>query len=89
MTVVAWMAGPLLVASGSWLVAERTYRRRPAALTPVMIASFGFKVVFVGAYFAAVVLMLTPRLFPFVASFTVYFAGLYLMEALCLRRLFR
>ena len=87
--VLLWMAGPLLVVNGSWLLAERAYRRRPEGLTPVMIVSFAFKLVFVGAYFAVMIRILTPRLLPFVASFTGYFTGLYLMEALYLRRLFR
>ena len=83
------MLGPVLVASASWVLTERTYRQRPAALTSVMIASFAFKVIFFGAYVAVMLRVLTLRPVPFVLSFAGSLAGLYLMEALYLRRLFR
>ena len=87
--VLLGMLGPVLVASGSWLLTERTYRQRPEALTSVMIASFAFKLVFFGAYVAVMLRVLTLRPVPFVLSFAGSLAGLYLMEALYLRRLFR
>ena len=87
--VLLGMLGPALVASGSWVLTERTYRRRPAAVTSVMIASFAFKVIFFGAYVVVMLRLLTFRPVPFVVSFAGSLAGLYLMEALYLRRLFR
>ena len=82
------VAGPLAAALASWLVSERTYRRSPAALTSVMIAAFAAKLVFFGAYVAVMIGVLSLRPVPFVASFTVSFIALHLVEALALRRLF-
>jgi hypothetical protein len=85
--VLYGMLGPLAMAVGSWVLMERAYRRDPQRLTAVMIAAFGGKLVFFGAYVAVVLLVLSSRPRTFVASFTGYFIGLYLIEALCLRRL--
>ena len=82
------LAGPLAAASASWVVSERTYRRRPEALTSVMIAAFAAKLVFFGAYVAVMIGVLSLRPVPFVASFTVSFIALHLLEAFALRRLF-
>ena len=86
--VMFGMLGPLAAATISMILAQRTYQRRPEALTRFMIAAFGAKLVFFGAYVAVMlrVLMLTPM--PFVISFTGYFIVLYLIEALFLKRLF-
>ncbi len=83
------MLGPLAAVVGSWVLVERTFRQQPERVTATMIASFAFKVVFFGAYVAFMLRVLSLRVVPFAASFTGYFAGLYLMEALYLRRLFR
>lgn len=82
------MLGPLAVVCGTWLVVERTYRVNPAGMTAVMVAAFGFKVLFFGMYVAVMLGLLALRPVPFVASFTGYFIGLYLIEALYMRRLF-
>ena len=87
--VLLGMVGPLLMASGSWVLTERTYRERPGALTSVMIGAFAFKLVFFGVYLALMLRVVGLSPMPFVGSFTGYLAGLYLMEALYLRRLFR
>jgi len=42
-----------------------------------------------GAYVAVMIRVVALRPVPFIASFTGYLAGLYLMEALYLRHLFR
>lgn len=89
LAVLLGMVGPLLITTGSWVLMERTYREQRAKLTSVMIAAFAFKVVFVGVYVAVMIRVIGLRPVPFVASFTGYFAGLYFMEALYLRRLFR
>ena len=89
LAVLLGMLGPLLIASGSWVLTERTYRERPQALMSVMVAAFAFKLVFFGAYVAVMIRVVALRPVPFIASFTGYLAGLYLMEALYLRQLFK
>jgi hypothetical protein len=85
--VLFGMLGPLAIASGSWVLIERTYSRAPQMLMSVMIAAFAFKVVFFGAYVMVMLKLLLLRPVPFVASFISYFCGLYVMEALYLRRM--
>ena len=82
------MLGPLIAATSSWVLAERIYRQRAEMLTTVMTTAFAAKILFFGAYISVVILFLKLRPVPFVISFTGYFIGLYLMEALYLRRLF-
>ena len=55
------MLGPLFAVTGSSVLVERTYRVRPQAVTTVMIAAFAFKLVFFGAYVAAVLRLMAPR----------------------------
>jgi hypothetical protein len=86
--VLLGVAAPALATGASWAVSERTFRRRPAALTSVMIAGFAAKLVFFGAYVAVMVGVLALRPVPFVASFTASFIVLHLVEAFALRRLF-
>lgn len=82
------MLGPLVVACGSWELAERAYRRRPESLTALMMGAFAGKMLFFGAYVAVVLRVLAVSPVPFVVSFTGYFIALHVAEALCLRRLF-
>jgi hypothetical protein len=89
LAVVLGIVGPLLVAAGSWVAAERTWRREPQRLTAVMMAAFAGKMVFFAAYVAFMLTVLSLRPVPFVASFTASFIALHLVEALALRRLFR
>ena len=86
--VLAGLVAPLVAVVASWIAVERTFRTDPARVTAVMIAGFGIKVVFFGAYVAMVFTLLAPRPAPFAASFTVSFIVLYAAEAMCLRRLF-
>jgi hypothetical protein len=86
--VLLGMVGPLVVASATWVLTERTYRRHPERLTSVMIQAFAGKLVFFGAYVAVMLTVLSLRAVPFVVSFTTYFVALHLTEALLLRRLF-
>lgn len=90
---VAWaallgMIGPLVMAIGSWLVTDVTFRRNPARVTTVMMTAFGVKMLFVGVYVAVAVRMTAIQPLPFISSFTVYFIALYAIEALFLKRLF-
>ena len=82
------MLGPLAAASGTWFLAAWVYRERPEELTGLMVAAFVLKMIFFGAYVAVMLRVIGFRPVPFVVSFTGYFVGLYLMEALYLKRLF-
>ena len=82
------MLGPLLVAIATWVMAEWTYKRNPRALTGLMIAAFGGKLVFFGAYVAVMLRVVHLRPTPFAVSFSSYFIALHLVEALFLQRLF-
>jgi hypothetical protein len=86
--VLFGMLGPLAAVSGTWFLAEWIYRQRPEGLTPMMLTAFVLKMAFFGGYVAVMLNVLRFHPVPFVASFTSYFIGLYLMEALYLRRLF-
>ena len=88
MDVLLGMLGPLVVASATWVLVERTYRQDPERLTSLMIQAFAGKLVFFGAYVAVMLEVLSLRPVPFVVSFTTYFVALHLTEALWLRRLF-
>jgi len=81
------MLGPLLIAGLSWVWMERIHRTRPEAMTSVMVVGFGMKLVFIGAYVAITLGLLTIDRFAFVVSFTSYFIALYAVEALLLKRL--
>jgi hypothetical protein len=82
------MLGPLLMACVTWVLAQRTYRRDPQALTGLMVTGFVFKMVFFGVYVAVMLRVLRLRPVPFMASFSSYFIALHLAEAAFLRRLF-
>jgi hypothetical protein len=82
------MAGPLLVASVSWIAAERVYETSPGRLTAMMIGAFAGKLGFFAAYVAVAIAVLGVQPVPFVASFSGYFIALHLIEALLLKRLF-
>ena len=82
------MIGPLAGAVATWVLVVHTYPTRPERLTPLMVAAFGGKVVFFGAYVTVMLGVLSLRPLPFVVSFTTYFIALHFFEALCLRRLF-
>lgn len=86
--VLLGMAAPLVATTVSWVMTERIYTRDPGRLTAMMIAGFAAKMVLFGAYVAAVIVALGRDPTPFVVSFTGYFIGLYLIEALLMRRLF-
>jgi hypothetical protein len=82
------MLGPLAATIGTWLMVARFYKERPEELTGLMIAAFMLKVIFFGGYVAIMLRVARFRPVPFVVSFTGYFIGLYLMEALYMKRLF-
>jgi hypothetical protein len=82
------MLGPLVSAGATWIAVRWAQRSAAANLMGVMIAGFALKMVFFGAYVAAMLRFLALRPVPFVVSFTGYFIALYAMEALFLRRAF-
>ena len=80
--------GPLVAACGSWIVIERTMKREPTQVTPMMLKLFAGKMLFFGAFVVAAVLGLRLRPVPFMVSFTSAFVVMYLLEAIYLQRLF-
>ena len=82
------MLGPLAATCATWVITERTYRARPAALTGVMVVALVVKAVFFGVYVIVMLRVVEVRPAPFVAGFTGYFIALYGLEALFLKRLF-
>jgi hypothetical protein len=86
--VLCGMIGPLVMASGTWVLAERTYRQKPEQLTSLMIVAFGGKLLFFGTYVVIMLNVVALRPVPFVAGFMTYFIALHVTEALYLRRLF-
>jgi hypothetical protein len=86
--VLYGMAGPLGSAVVTWIVTDRTWRRAPERLTGVLAAGFAVKVVFFGVYATLMIRVVGVRPVPFAIGFTSYLIGLYLVEALFMRRLF-
>lgn len=86
--VLFGLLGPLVAVSGTWVLVTWAYRERPGELTGLLAATFLLKMVFFGGYVAIMLRVARFRPIPFVISFTGYFIGLYLMEALYLKRLF-
>jgi hypothetical protein len=86
-SILLGIVGPLLVVGLSWVLMARTYRRDPTRLTSLMMMAFAVKMVFFAGYVALALKVLDVRPVPFVASFVVSFVGLYLVEAVSLRRM--
>ena len=86
--VVLGMLGPLCGAAGTWVMVARVFPTRPEWLTPLMVSAFAIKLVFFGLYVTLMLTALAVEPMPFVISFTTYFIGLHMFEAVCLQRLF-
>jgi hypothetical protein len=86
--ILGGMAGPLVAVTLTWLLTDQVHQRRPEALMSLMVGGFAVKIVFFGVYAAVMLRVLLLRPAPFIISFTIYFIGLYLTEALYLRRLY-
>lgn len=80
---------PLVVACGGWVMMERTYTRQPGALTSMMIAAFGFKLLFFGGCVALGLRGLSLETRPFVGSLAAAFIVLHMAEAYFLSALFK
>lgn len=86
--VFAGMIGPLVAAVATWVSVTRVCAASPERLTAVMVAGFGAKMVFFGAYVVVALRGFGLRPIPFVVSFAGFFIALHVIEALFLRRLF-
>jgi hypothetical protein len=86
--VWAGMLAPLLVVIVTWVIIERVFRAAPERLTSVMMAAFGAKLIFFGAYVGLAIGVLRLELVPFAASFAGYFIVLHAIEAVWMKRLF-
>lgn len=84
----AGMIGPLVAAVATWARVSRVYAASPERLTQVMVAGFGVKMVFFGAYVVVALRGFGLRPIPFVLSFAGFFIALHVIEAQFLRRLF-
>ena len=82
------MLGPVASAAATWVVTVRTQRSNPARVTSVLVAGLAAKMVFFGLYVVLMLGVVGLRYMPFVVGFTSYLIGLYVMEALFLKRLF-
>ena len=87
--ILLGMLGPLLLAIGTLILVERTYRKAPRKLTSLMTQAFFGKMLFYGVYGGVIVGFYSFQALPFTVSFTVYFIGLHLTEALYFQALFR
>ena len=76
------MLGPLASAVVTWIVTAHVHRVDPARVTGVLVAGF------FAAYMAVMLRGLALRPVPFAVTFASYLIGLYVMEALFLKRLF-
>lgn len=81
------MAAPLVVGLATIRLVERTVSTDVTRLTARMAAAFAAKLGFYAAYVAVVVGWLRVDPVPFTVSFTVYFVGLQIAEALYFRTL--
>ena len=86
--VAAGMGGPLVAAAGTWVMVERGARTNPAGLTSLMMTAFVVKLVLFGVYVVVMMRGIKVTPMPFIASFTAAFVGLYVAEAMLMRRLF-
>lgn len=82
------MLGPVVSAAVTWVVTVRAERTNRARLMSVMVAGLAAKMVFFGLYLVLMLVVVKVRYIPFVAAFTSCLIGLYVMEALFLKRLF-
>ncbi len=80
---------PLLVGMSTLVLVERIYRREPAKLTPFMAGAFLGKMALYGVYVSLILGWYSLQPTPFIVSFSAYFVGLHIVEALYFRSLFK
>ncbi len=88
MEIFLGMLIPLLLAIGTIVLVERTYRKDAPRLTALMTKAFLGKMLLYGVYVAVIVGFYSFQPVPFAISFTVYFTGLHLAEALYFQTMF-
>jgi hypothetical protein len=81
------MAGPLVSATVTWILVERTHAASPERVTNVLIVAFGVKLLFFAAYVSVILGALGLRPKTFVVGLTAYYIALHVTEAFILRRL--
>ena len=82
------MLAPLASALVTWVTVAVRHRTARERVTGVLMAGFGAKMLFFGAYLAVMLRVVGLRPVPFAAAFVGYVVLLYVMEALFFRRLF-
>jgi hypothetical protein len=86
--VFGGMIGPVTAVVATWIVAVRTFRGNPAALTKVLATAFLVKVVFFTVYVVVMIKLAELPARTFGLSFMAFFIGLYAVEAGLFARLF-
>jgi hypothetical protein len=86
--VFGGMIGPVTAVVATWIVAVRTFRGNPAALTGVLATAFLVKVLFFAVYVVVMIKLAELPARPFGLSFMAFFIGLYAVEASLFARLF-
>jgi hypothetical protein len=86
----AWagMAAPVLAATATSILVERTSARAPVRVTTVLLHGFAVKIIFFLAYVALALRVLALEAMPFIVSFTIYFVASYGAVAVWLQRRF-
>jgi hypothetical protein len=85
--VLYGMAGPLAASLVTWGLVERVHAAAPQRVMSALVAGFAGKMLFFGVYVVVMLRVLGLRPVPFIVSFTAYFIGLYVLQAMFLRRL--
>ena len=86
--VFGGMIGPVTAVVATWIVAVRTFRGNPAALTSVLATAFLVKVLFFTVYVVVMIKLAELPARTFGLSFMAFFIGLYAVEATLFARLF-
>ena len=81
------MLGPLVAAVGTWMAISTGAEKHPTLVTQRLLLGLFVKALFFAGYVVAMVRVVHVRPVPFVVSFTIFFLGLLVIEALLLRRL--
>ena len=89
MEIFLGMLIPLLLAIGTIVSVERTYRKDAQRLTSLMTKAFLGKMLLYGVYVVVILGFYSFQPVPFAISLTVYFTGLHLAEALYFQTLFK
>jgi hypothetical protein len=88
MEIFLGMLTPLLVGISTLFMVQRIHGEKSSRLTAFMTKAFLGKMVLYGVYVILVVGLYSFQPIPFIISFTVYFSGLHIVEALYFRTLF-